>query len=240
MHNQSEHYQPEHLTRWGSKDPAFGSTDNYVGADLSAFYQAPISMGRDTADALTLSNWAVISEELESLAEHEESGEAEFGHWAVGWYRLWLIHESDTAALQCADQWAATLADYPVADEQRLSELEIEQEEEHWERWGSDEWQRSLIKQLEPFAPDDADAYWADDVVESLPPDTLQQWFWDLGSVEHESDGPSFTFPELTIEQLAELTGLPLLPADQEWRREPYPWAGADPSPLSPALISNP
>ena len=48
------HYQPEHLERWSSADPAFGSTDNYAGADMSAFYVAPISMGRDTADSLTL------------------------------------------------------------------------------------------------------------------------------------------------------------------------------------------
>lgn len=103
-------YQPEHLNRWTSADPAFGSTDNYAGDDLSAFYVAPISMGRDTEDALTLSNWRVIGAELASKAKL------------------------------------------------------------------------------------------------------------------------------LTAEVLGKLTGLQLLAPDQEWRREPYPWPGADPSPLAPSL----
>lgn len=140
-------YTPEHLERWSANVSAFDSAANYCGADLSAFYVAPISNGRDTCDSVTLSNWRVISAELEQLAKHDESGVARFGHWAVGWYELWLIHESD---------------------------------------------------------------------------------------------GPSFNFREaaeqLTAATLSQITGLKLLEPSQEWRREAYPWAGAEPSPLEPAL----
>jgi hypothetical protein len=238
-------YTPEHLERWSPADPATGGTSNYSGADLSAFWLAPISTNRDTADSVTLSNWRVISAELEKLVQHEESGAHSFGHWACGWYEVWLIHESDTAALECADRWAASLADYPVADESNLCELESEEEGEAWERWAMAEWRDLLTKALEPYAPDDAPINWEADVIDALSDDQLgEAWHGIANRLSwcciHESDGPTFNFRDarehLTVERLAQLTGLPLLPPDQEWRREPYPWPDGSRDPLAPAL----
>lgn len=238
-------YTPEHLERWTSEDPAFGGAANYCGADLSAFYLAPVSMGRDTADALTLSNWKVVGEELEALAEHEESGEHEFGHWACGWYRLWLIHESDEAALRCADQWACSLADYPVADEEAMGEIEAEHEEEAWEKWAMAEWRGVVEKALQEFAPDDADSYWADEQLERVSDDAMGELWHTVAQglswcVQHESDGPSFNFRDaadaLTRSDLADLTGLPLLDPEQEWRRESYPWPDGSADQLAASL----
>jgi hypothetical protein len=241
-------YQPENLERWTSDDPACGGAGNYAGADLSAFYVAPISIARDTSDARTLSNWRVISAELEKVAAHEESGENEFGHWAVGWYRLWLIHESDEAALRCADSWAASLADYPIADESDLSELEHEAECESWESWGRSDWRAIVEKALQHYAPDGADQYWADEVLDSLPDqDDALDWLWRDGvggESWSESEGPTFNFrdagPRLSASLLSEAVGLALLPPDQQWRFEPYPWAGADPAPLAAPLPLEP
>jgi hypothetical protein len=238
-------YTPENLERWSSADPAFGSTGNYCGADLSAFYIAPISNGRDTSDAITLSNWRVISAELERLAQHDESGAHSFGHWACGWYELWLIHESDAAALRCADQWAASLADYCVADESDWSELESEHEAEAWENWAMAEWRGVVERALQEFAPDDADRYWADDQLERVSDDAMGELWHTVADrlpwcCQHESDGPSFNFRDaaeaLTRSDLADLTGLALLPADQEWRRESYPWPDGSSGALAPAL----
>jgi len=238
-------YTPEHLERWNPQDPAFGGSGNYAGADLSAFYVAPVGVNRDTADSVTLSNWRVIGAELEKVAQHDESGVARFGHWACGWYELWLIHESDAAALECADRWAAELADYPIADESDLSELECEEESEAWERWAMAEWRELLAKALEPYAPDDAPTYWEADIVDALSDNDLgaawvavaDQLSW---ACIHESDGPTFNFKEaaehLTTERLAQITGLPLLPPDQEWRREPYPWPDGSTEPLAPPI----
>ena len=238
-------YTPEHLERWSPADPAFGSTDNYMGADLSAFYVAPISNGRDTCDSVTLSNWRVISAELELLAKHDESGVSRFGHWAVGWYELWLIHESDSTALQCADQWAAELESYPVASESDLSELEQEEEGEAWERWAASEWRSVLISALEPYAPDDASICWEDDQIYALSDDQIGD-AWHLVADRlswcciHESDGPTFNFEEaaeyLDTATLSQITGLILLAPDQEWRREPYPWPDGSSDPLMPAM----
>lgn len=238
-------YKPEHLEHWSANVSAFDSAANYCGADLSAFYVAPISNGRDTCDSVTLSNWRVISAELEKLAKHDESGVARFGHWAGGWYELWLIHESDAAALQCADQWAAELESYPVASESDLSELEQEEEGEAWERWAASEWRGVLTSALEPYAPDDAPYGWEDDQIDALSDDQIGE-AWHLVADRlswcciHESDGPTFNFREaaeqLTAATLSEITGLNLLEPSQEWRREAYPWAGAEPAPLEPAL----
>ena len=236
-------YEPEHLERWSDRDPCGGSTDNYGGEDLSAFYVAPISIGRDTSDAVTLSNWRFIGAELEKLAEHEDSGEHRFGHWAVGWYELWLIHESDAAALQCADEWACALSDYPIANEEDCSALELEAEQEAWESWGESEWRTAVVDALQEYAPEDADRWWADELLDDRRCDSeTLAWLWREcgGQCHHESDGPSFDIrraaESLTAALLSEALELVLLPPHQQWRRKPYPWSGAEPAPLVPPL----
>lgn len=128
--------QPEHLDRWTPDGPtAFDSAANYAGADLSAYFVAPVSITRDS-QTLERSNWEVVTDNLEKLSDHEETGPVSVGHWACGWYELFLIHESDTQALQAADEWAAHLAGYPVADDEHYSQLEWNAVAGYWERCG--------------------------------------------------------------------------------------------------------
>jgi hypothetical protein len=240
-------YVPEHLQRWtaGAGASGWDSAANYSGEDLSDFYLAPIHRTHDTSYCLTLSNFRVIEAELDKLAQHEDTGVTRIGHWACGWYEIYLIHKSDFAALQCADAWACSLAYYPVADESDWSELESEDEAEAWERWGMAKWRSTVETALQAYAPEDSDVYWADEVLEGVSDDDLGALWLSVSerlgwTVKHGNDGPSFNFRDarehLTAEVLGKLTGLALLPPDQEWRREPYPWAGADPSPLAPSL----
>lgn len=240
-------FTPEHLERWraSSGASAFDSAANYAGADFSEFYLAPIHRTRDTADALTLSNFRVIAAELERLADHDETGVVSIGHWACGWYEIFLIHEIDTAALERADEWAATLSCYPVADESDWSELEYEQEIEAWDSYGCREWRDALVTALETYAPEDSDVYWADETIDRLTEAQLYDAWHSLSeqlswSVQHESDGPSFNIRGaaelLTAAALSKITGLALLEPEQEWRREPYPWPDGSTDPLVPAL----
>lgn len=240
-------YTPKHLERWtaGAGASGWDSAANYSGEDLSDCYLAPIHRTRGTEDALTLSNFRVIAAELDQLVGHEESGLVRIGHWACGWFEIYLIHESDSAALECADQWACSLADYPIANEDDLSELEREDEAEAWERWGMSEWRSTVEAEMWNYAPELSSSYWASEVLARVSDDDMgalwlsvsEQLGW---TVEHGNDGPSFNFRDarkhLTAEVLGKLTGLQLLAPDQEWRREPYPWPGADPSPLAPSL----
>ena len=127
-------FTPEHLERWSPDGPtAFDSAANYAGADLSDFFVAPVSITRDS-QTLERSNWEVVTKHLSEVSASEASGEARLGHWACGWYELFLIHKDDAPALKAADEWACALADYPVADESHHSELEWNAVAEYWER----------------------------------------------------------------------------------------------------------
>jgi len=238
-------YQPENLERWTSQDPAFGSTGNYCGADLSDFYLAPVSVSRDTADSVSLSNWQVITEDLQSLAQHDETGISRMGHWACGWYEIFLIHHTDTACLKRADQWFAELESYPVADESHLSELESQEEDEAWERYGAEEWRDAIAKQLEQYAPETADQWWAGDLADTLTDEQLAASWSDACDAdgwhcEHHQDGPRLNIEDaaetLTAGTLSQLLGQTILPVDQHWRTEPYPWPDGSTAPLAAAL----
>lgn len=127
-------YQPEHLDRWSVDGPTgFDSAANYSGTDLSAFYQAPVALTRD-ADTLATSNWEVITESILDCATSENTEILRMGHWACGWYEILVIDASDSEALECADRWACSMADYPVASEEHWSELQWNTATEYWER----------------------------------------------------------------------------------------------------------
>lgn len=129
---QTASYQPEHLERWSADGPtAFDSRANYAGADMSAFYVAPVSITRDS-QTLERSNWHVVTTDIAAVAQHDETDSHCMGHWACGWYEIFLIHESDAAALECADKWAAVLAEYPVASEDHWSELQWDEAAKTW------------------------------------------------------------------------------------------------------------
>lgn len=101
--------------------------------DRQDWLVAPVGTNRD-ADTLTRSNWAVVTEDL--AAQEAEPGldvdEHEFGHWACGWFRICLVRPGSKAA-ECAADWEAALADYPVASEEHLIELEWEEQRAAWE-----------------------------------------------------------------------------------------------------------
>lgn len=129
-------YEPEHLEKWSVDGPTgFDSAANYSGSDLSHYYQAPVAITRD-ADTLAISNWAVVTDAILKVAAHDETEIHRMGHWACGWYEILVIHPSDAAALQCADEWACSLADYPVASEEHWSELQWNTAAEVWQSWG--------------------------------------------------------------------------------------------------------
>jgi hypothetical protein len=142
------------------------------------------------------------------------------------------------------------LESYCVIDEDDLSSLEIDRQDEAWESWGAREWRGEVEKVLQRFAPETASHYWADEALDLVP--DLEEKLADLFRVcceaaneywQEESDGGQWVNCErvaiqLDRSDLAELTGLALLDLSQEWRREPYPWPGAEPSPLVPALES--
>jgi hypothetical protein len=107
--------------------------DGHICGELDALLIAPVSRTRDSG-ILTESNWAIVTEAILKLAQHEETQIYRFGHWGPGWYELLLIHPDDTAAVACAEEWARALADYPVASDSDYSEREWTEASNAWAR----------------------------------------------------------------------------------------------------------
>lgn len=89
---------------------------------------APVSINRDTADAVTLSNWEVLQEILDDQqAEYEIH---RFGHWSYGWYEMILVNPIHAELLQTI---YSRLDSYPILNDEKWSEKETEHEWESWE-----------------------------------------------------------------------------------------------------------
>ena len=112
----------EHLNRW-TLPPC------YVGAEWPDYYVF-LGQHRDS-DALTRSNFQTGLEQLGG--ETETVRVINESHWAVGWVEWIAIHESDTDALEKADEMAGDLKDYGSLDDDRWSALEDEEAQELWE-----------------------------------------------------------------------------------------------------------
>jgi hypothetical protein len=87
------------------------------------------------------------------------------------------------------------LEDYCAIDEEDWSELEMEEEDEAWERWARDDWMKALLKCVDE---DD------EEIIEDLNHDQLYELYRLAAErtntyVEHHSEGPYFgDFDKLT------------------------------------------
>ncbi|MCK9597557.1 MAG: hypothetical protein M0R06_00875 [Sphaerochaeta sp.] len=86
---------------------------NYMGTDYSDYYIL-LSQSRDS-EPLTISNFNVALEMLGG--ETETILVVRFNHWLVGWVEAIMIHESDSAAIDKAEEIEKMIEDYPVLDE---------------------------------------------------------------------------------------------------------------------------
>jgi hypothetical protein len=84
----------------------------------------PVGQHRDS-DALERSNYRVILEDL-STRFGDDVGEASFGHWGVGWVEEITWNAGNAELADAVAAWEAALADYPVADDEDHSALELE------------------------------------------------------------------------------------------------------------------
>lgn len=110
--------------------------------DLTVWGFSPFGVHRDS-DALSRSNWRVISEDL--CWRFPESTEVmHTSHWACGWYDHLMLLTTDTEALEAALEWVERLESYPVADELDWSDLESADEQEAWEGYARSDFRRAL------------------------------------------------------------------------------------------------
>lgn len=60
-------------------------------------------------------------------------------HWAVGWVETIYIHKDNATALETADKIHEDLQDYPIIDDDDLSEREWNTAQDYWETLDEDE-----------------------------------------------------------------------------------------------------
>jgi hypothetical protein len=153
------------------------------------------------------------------------------------------------------------LEGYPLISDNKHSTLEMEEIDRAWQDCYASDWRDAIRDQLAAYCPEavlDQNQYgpstakfWADDQLDLLPEDKLEQDLLELFNVCREWASQEWVVEDLSCgayirlekvaagvdrSDLVALTGLVLLPVDQEWRRESYPWPDGSGDALAPAL----
>ena len=86
----------------------------------------PVGRNRDST-ILDLSNWQAVEKTLADKAKPEEETDCweihRFGHWACGWFEIFII-KPDSPAYRAAEDIARALENYPVLNEEDYGERE--------------------------------------------------------------------------------------------------------------------
>jgi hypothetical protein len=131
-----------------------------------------VAMGRHRdSDILTRCNWAVFIEMLTNLGIDDAFIVENESHWAVGWVEHVLINPNCPEAVALAEKVQDDIDAYPILDECKFSEMEMEEYEQDWASWG----RRDLMRHLEEvFQLSDK----ASDALEEW--DGLLDWYTEL------------------------------------------------------------
>jgi len=150
---------------------------------------------------------------------------------------------------------------YPLISDEEHSTLEMEEIDRAWQDSYASDWRDAIRDQLAAYCPEavlDQNQYgpstakfWADDQLALLPDEKLERDLLELFNVCREWASEEWVVEDLSCgayirlekvaagvdrSDLVALTGLVLLPVDQEWRRESYPWPDGSGDALAPAL----
>jgi len=104
------------LKRWSS-------AENYMGEDFSDCFIVT-SFTRDS-NVIEVANFIAIADFLMDIEPESEQGWkiARFGHWACGYVYCIFVHKDSPLVAEC-EEIALSLREYPVFDDDVLSECE--------------------------------------------------------------------------------------------------------------------
>ncbi len=138
------------------------------------------------------------------------------------------------------------LESYPCLSDDELSQVEYDRETAAWEESYDyrRDFRQALGKALDALYPD-APLYWGEETIDAVSDADIDEMARDLQERtniywEHQSDGSAWLDVDrlvagVTAADLADLTSLPILAPDQQWRAEAYPWPDGDTAPLAPS-----
>ena len=116
--------------------------DSYMGASWEGYYVG-LSQHRDS-DALERSNFVECLDNLGG--ESETVFIVREGHFLVGWVEWIAIHESDKIALDSMRKMLDMLENYPVLNEEHLSQVETDEANETWQNCYNDRERLDYVK----------------------------------------------------------------------------------------------
>lgn len=133
----------------------------------------PLIQTRDS-DTLERSNFACCIHDL--TRDGVEHSIERFGHWGPGWFEIIIIHPS-------YEQWglnfAKSMSDYPIVDEDHWSQLEWDEAIKYWDAW---QWQEFRDDHFIPALVDlldyEGDADDLADFLDEMP--DFKEWIFDL------------------------------------------------------------
>lgn len=152
-------------------------------------------------------NWAAMLAELGG--EGGTTAVERSGHWAVGWVEYLVLHPRATKKLRRAVELTEALEDYPVLDEEDLSECEYEAYSEGWDSWGRADYRQALKARL--FDGDNEESDRLDELKEALDElsdeelDELSDEAAKAVNWEYQPDGDGVT---INVSGLADCTNM--------------------------------
>lgn len=194
---------------------AFDPAGAFLDDDRQEWLVAPVTRTRDSGP-MDESNFHAFLEGLGGEGDNVEVHR--FGHWGPGWYEIIIINPQAEDIVAKAEEMQASLENYPVLDDEDLSERESEAEKEAWESWGRSDFSRALKREIEsgwdgvtehgfnPEEIDDAFGLLTDEDIDCLWNNAADKANWIC---EHRSDGPSFNtdgvLEHVNVEEVVEM-----------------------------------
>lgn len=137
-------YEPENIKLWEMPD-------SYIGPTWPGWYVV-YTKTRDSG-ILGKSNFDAILEALSG--ESETMRCVTSNHWACGWIKTIMIHQDDYKALEIADKIVGALEDYPIVDDSKFSEYEMNAANDSWYQLYDDDDRISHMRENWDFYKDD-------------------------------------------------------------------------------------
>ena len=153
-----------------------------------------VGQTRDSG-CLEQSNFAQALEQLGGEGDTVEVHR--YGHWGPGWFEI-IIIKPGSPEEKTAEEIEAALENYPVLDDEDLSEREFEDTRASWDLWGCSDFVEYVVRELDLSSE-------AESALEDVSTDDMLSAYFDNGGdYETHSDGPCFQFEQCNIEDLAE------------------------------------